>query len=136
MKTSKLSSIVIGFGVVAMILSFAGASLAQSQVMKATIPFHFYVGEKLLPAGVYTITPASNGAIYIGNETSGTFMLTNAAYSREGRSGLMFTRYGNLSFLTMLQWPGTSTGRELPTTKLEKEARERLSPVQLAVAPK
>jgi hypothetical protein len=136
MKTSKLNSLVIGFTAATLILCFASTSLAQSQTMKATIPFDFYAGDKLLPGGVYTIRPSANGAIYIGNGSTGAFMLTNAVNMRDARNALVFTRYGDISFLTKLQWAGTSTGREVPPTKLEKEARLRMSPVQLAVSPK
>ena len=45
----------------------AGRALAQDRAVQATVPFDFTVGEKLLPAGTYTIATASSDVIAIKN---------------------------------------------------------------------
>jgi hypothetical protein len=43
----------------------AGHALAQQHEVRATVPFDFTVGGKLLPSGNYTINSVSNGGIEI-----------------------------------------------------------------------
>jgi hypothetical protein len=45
----------------------AGTSLAQSNGVEAKVPFPFAVGDKVLPAGSYTITPKSSQLLVIKN---------------------------------------------------------------------
>ena len=47
--------------------ALAGTSLAQSNGVQAKVPFDFTVGDKVLPAGNYTIRSESSHVIMIKN---------------------------------------------------------------------
>jgi hypothetical protein len=104
----------------------AGGALAQDHGVKATVPFDFNVGYKLLPAGTYTIASAGTGAIEIrSSDRSIAVMSTVLAASNEpAKSGeLVFDRYGDQYFLSEVLCPSAALNVHLPTSKLEKRAR-------------
>ena len=78
------------------VLALTGASLAQdfSPKLRAHIPFNFYAGGKVLPAGNYTLAvhPGSNNVAIFQKDTGvGTFLLGSPHDgSRSGRSLLTF----------------------------------------------
>ena len=78
------------------VLALTGASLAQdfSTKVRAYIPFGFYAGEKLLPAGNYTLAVnrgSNNVAIFQKDTGVGTFLLGSPHdASRNGLSLLTF----------------------------------------------
>ena len=115
---------------------------AQSNHVRATIPFDFYVADRLLPAGAYTIAPLANSdAIRVfdnrGNSayvlTTGKRTNTAADYNR-----LVFRRYGTTSFLTSVYWEGFKAGRDVAVSKMEKKLAQNdaVAPLSVAVLPK
>ena len=78
------------------VLALTGASLAQdfSPKVRANIPFSFYAGGKILPAGTYTLAVnrgSTNVAILQKDTGIGTFLLGSPRDgSRNGRSLLTF----------------------------------------------
>ena len=111
--------------------AIAGPGLrAQSNVLKATIPFDFRVGNAQLPAGTYWIH--ESGATLTVREEAGrqgaaAISLTNAASRRElpASAELEFHRYGDTYFLASV-WTGDSReGRSVVTTRPEKELAAR-----------
>jgi hypothetical protein len=78
------------------VLALTGASLAQdfSPKVRANIPFSFYAGGKILPAGTYTlaVNRGSNNVVILQKDTGiGTFLLGSPRDgSRNGRSLLTF----------------------------------------------
>ena len=88
---------------------------AQSQVMKAEIPFEFTVGKKTLPAGEYLVKlPETAGAQIVSfkkadGEGYGMIM-TNQVSSKgaEVESGLVFVKSGDRYFLYQVH-----NGREI-----------------------
>jgi hypothetical protein len=78
------------------VLALTGASLAQdfSRKVRANIPFSFYAGGKMLPAGNYTLAihrGSNNVAIFQKDTSVGTFLLGSPHDgSRNGRSLLTF----------------------------------------------
>ena len=76
----------VAFIAAAAILFLAGTSQAQSGALRATMPFSFYAGDQLLPAGEYEIRAVGNGVVKLSN-----FEAMNASegvngYSRLNRS--------------------------------------------------
>ena len=78
------------------VLALTGASLAQdfSTKVRAQIPFSFYAGGKILPAGTYTLAVnrgSNNVAIFQKDTGVGTFLLGSPHdASRNGLSLLTF----------------------------------------------
>jgi hypothetical protein len=77
-------------------LALSGAVLAQdfSHKVRANIPFDFYAGEKMLPAGTYTLAinrGSNNVAMFQTYSGVGTFLLGSPHdASRNGLSQLVF----------------------------------------------
>jgi hypothetical protein len=111
--------------VVAATLATTNAS-AQSAMLMADVPFEFRVGNKVLPAGEYTlIGQGSSGAVLVRGEGPGaqTYTITQACGGgdavKEGK--LVFHRAGNHYFLRQIWTPGYSQGREIGRSALERE---------------
>jgi len=107
----------------------AGASHAQAQTLdpiKADIPFDFYIGEKLLPAGEYTIREKYQGLMEIQRDDgkATAFFITNDSQPRQEptASELIFNRYGNETFLSRVEEQGNPDDAVLLKSKLEKQA--------------
>jgi hypothetical protein len=117
---------------VGVFLALVSASLpAQTINMRATIPFAFHAGDKLMPAGEYTVKHANHTLIMQevrGNDA--VVLLTNAAQRVTTRSvpSVEFHRYGENYFLYSV-WDGASgDGAALPKTRAEKETAGRAGP--------
>jgi hypothetical protein len=111
--------------------SAQGQSLSHN--IQATIPFDFIVGDKKLPAGEYFIdraVPSSGDSILTisaRNSLTNTYLSTFAVQTLEPtRHGkLVFHRYGDHWFLFQI-WPeGINTGREITTSKLQREIERK-----------
>ena len=104
----------------------AGSAMAQSHQVRATMPFDFTVGNKLLPAGTYTITQVADNTIEIQNREEHVAMLALAlADSNQSANGgkLVFDRYAGQYFLREILCDSASINVNLPPTKWEKRAR-------------
>jgi hypothetical protein len=126
---------VIALGI--LILAFQSTGSAQSAVMRATIPFDFYVVNTLMPAGEYTVSPLAQGSVLSLNDENGhvtsavTIRVTN---QHPDSSRLIFNRYGNTYFLSELDWAGYSAGHSFLKSKLELEAGIKNAPTSESVA--
>lgn len=103
----------------------AGTALAQSYEVRATVPFDFTVGNKLLPAGNYTITSVSDNTIEIRNREEHVAVQALAlADSNQSKTGkLVFDKYAGQYFLREILCDTASMNVNLPPTKWEKRAR-------------
>lgn len=97
----------------------------------AQIPFDFQVGDKEIPAGVYTVdrVNADGSLLRISSRDSRHNVLTtaNEASSKgEGAKGsrLIFRKYGDRYFLAAV-WDGND-GRTLPESKSERGMKKGL----------
>jgi hypothetical protein len=103
--------------------AMAGTSFAQSNGVRATVPFDFTVGNKLLPAGTYTIKEQSDHMIVIQNHDKPIAMLSlvNGDSNRSPNGGkLKFHRYGSQYFLTEILCDQANMNLQVPTSKTEK----------------
>ena len=103
--------------------AMAGTSLAQSNGVRANVPFDFTVGDKLLPAGTYTIKEQSEHVIVIKNHDKpiATVSLVNGDSHKSPNGGkLMFHRYGSQYFLSEILCDQADMNLEVPTSKTEK----------------
>lgn len=103
------------------------AQTGGSQTMRAEIPFAFTVGEKTLPAGVYTIrilNPTSDRkALQIRSENgraSAIIQTLGVNGSLTSQSKLVFRRYGDRHFFAQAQMAGEMTSLATVRTRSER----------------
>jgi hypothetical protein len=130
------------FVMVATFVALACTSLhAQSGDMRATIPFDFHAGNRLVPAGDYVIH-GQGAVVFLRKADSGTSVssfMTSGTIGRD-RSRLArldFQRYGTHYFLTTIWDPFSQDGRHVHQTAREKElelAKGGDGPIQIAVS--
>lgn len=124
--------ICVGALALGILVSLASLPAAAKSVdgMRALVPFAFHVGERLVPAGEYTIKSATadEQMLSIVGDKSSTATTTNSATESgngEGRARLVFHKYGDQYFLAAI-WGPDSTGRALSETKRERNLRKEL----------
>jgi hypothetical protein len=105
------------------------AGFAHTQIgptgVKANIPFDFSVGNTALPAGEYTVraTGMEGVVAVIGSDSQLKLVATHSVLSGRApnQTKLVFHQYGDRYFLAQIWVEGETSGREVPTTRLEKE---------------
>jgi hypothetical protein len=103
--------------------ALAGTSFAQSTGVRANVPFDFTVGNKLLPAGTYTIKEQSDHVIVIRNydKPITALSLVNGASNRSATGGkLTFHRYGSQYFLNEILCGQANMNLKVPTSETEQ----------------
>jgi len=133
-KELVMNRMISMFGLMA--LMGAASLVAQTANVRATIPFDFRVGERLMPAGSYTVTQSS-AVLFLrkeGDKRNSVISMTNSAYHSDvlNNGGLEFNRYGDVYFLSKMWGPGSSYGRELIKTSQEREIAKRAKSVETA----
>ena len=108
-------------------LAAAGSASAQDHAAKANIPFGFYVENKWVPAGTYTLTSdtRSPDVIVIRNANS-TVSLLSVGHQQDkapGSNVLVFTRYGDKYFLHEILCSRCGMNEAFSDSKREKLAR-------------
>jgi hypothetical protein len=120
------------------LLAAAAPGQAQ-QPLRVKIPFGFVADKVSLPAGEYMIQPARFGSSVlivqrIGSHRGEAAMVTTHAASAnnwKSESCLVFRVYDNRYFLSEMWTAGTSTGRQLLTSPIEKELAKNETSHQL-----
>src|SRR5262249_7784564 len=117
----RLRSALLGLGM----LLAVSATQAQEARVKANIPFDFVVGNKVLPAGEYIVSPegGTNQAIVIRAEEGDSFALATthacSASSASSSTKLVFQLMGGQYFLSQIWTAGYDQGRQLPKSRTE-----------------
>jgi hypothetical protein len=120
----------VAIGAALLTASFFVFSVASAQGlsdrMKATIPFGFYVGDQLLPAGEYEVRTVTGGVARLYNSetnTSATFNTVRLSNPIQGSASgkLVFNRYGDDYFLSQMWWTGQQDGLQPLPSKRERE---------------
>ena len=124
----------------AVLISIAIAApslLAQTTRMSATIPFDFYVSDQLLPAGTYIVVPEARADVVRLYDSRGNsvFVMTRGQSDNKAvnYSRLVFHKYGDTAFLASIYWEGYRTGRNLPSSSMEKKIADKGTPTPVAV---
>jgi hypothetical protein len=108
-----------------------GNAFAQGNAVRATMPFDFTVGNKVLPAGTYTINRFHNDLIEIrGVDKDVALLSTSYGDETQSKNGpvLVFDKCGGDYFLREVL--GGSAGGmnvNLPLSKAEERARQQES---------
>jgi hypothetical protein len=115
------------------------AAAAQSgKTFRFVIPFDFYAGAVLMPAGEYTVSqaPGTRATQIYDRNGHVTSILPIVGNSKPiGNNRMVFNRYGTMTFLSEIQWAQSETGYKLRESQLERETRLGNSPVRVAVQP-
>lgn len=135
------------FGILAILtlsLSIIIPSTSAQTIAKATVPFHFTVGQKEMPAGNYVISSVSDSAIVIMDRNKGASAISlfrsEQPTSNNGTAKLVFHKYGDKYYLSQVARGFGGNVIQLPTSKQEKEAQiqnaRQDSPTEVVVAAK
>jgi hypothetical protein len=106
--------------------AMAGTSFAQSNGVRATVPFDFTVGNKLLPSGTYTFKEGSSNVILIRSHDKpiSALSLVNQSDHKTSNGGkLLFHRYGGHYFLSEILCDQADLNVQLPLSRAEKKTR-------------
>ena len=140
MTKRKVSVSMAVLAVAALVLTaVVPGAFAQVREFKFQIPFDFYAGGNLMPAGNYIVAynPATRATQVFDN---GGHIATVLPLSMQGRAignnRIVFNRYGGLAFLSEMQWAGTENGLKVRDSQLERDARLGTDPIRVAVQPK
>jgi hypothetical protein len=135
--TKKILDILTG-----LILLFAVAAPLQAgsilnHEMTVTVGFEFAAGDKLLPAGDYTVqlNPERGTVVLRGEGQKPLMLLTARKESRSApqRGKLVFQRYGTSFFLNEVWSQDNSVGQTLAPSAREKEMAREKRPQQMLV---
>jgi hypothetical protein len=140
MTKVRLLETVTVIAIAAVVLAgFVPAAEAQGKDFKFEIPFEFYVGGVLLPAGHYSVMRDLTGRatqIYDRNGHVATVLPIVSASRFTTNNRMVFNRYGGMTFLSEIQWANSETGYKVRESKLERDTRLGTPPVRVAVQPK
>jgi hypothetical protein len=106
----------------------AGTSFAQSNGVRATVPFDFTVGSKLLPSGTYTIEKESMHANVVVIRSHDKPIAIVSLVHQDGnkspnRGKLLFHKYGGQYFLSEILCDQAGMNLELSPSKTEKRVQ-------------
>ena len=139
MTNRKLTETITVLAIAVLALTvFAPGISAQAKYARMEIPFDFYVGSALMPAGPYSIAHDSNlRAVQIvgRNGHAVTFLPLQSQGRATDKNRLVFNRYGALNFLSEMQLADSSASLKVRASKLELEARLAKRPTQVTVHP-
>jgi hypothetical protein len=125
-----------------LILLFAVAAPLQAgsilnHEMTVTVPFEFAAGDKVLPAGDYTVqvNPERGSVVLRGEGHRSLLLLTIRKESRTVpvRGKVVFQRYGTSFFLAEVWSQNNATGETLAPSAREKELARKKQPEQILV---
>ena len=110
-----------------------GFASAQERAVKADVPFDFTVGNKLVPAGTYTISgPFPYHVIEIQNRDAHVAILSRTSPDdQQSKTGkLVFTKYGDQYFLSEILCASADMNMAVPASKAERRAHELQASLQ------
>jgi len=103
-----------------------GQAMAQDHAVQATIPFEFRAGNKVLPAGTYTIATGTDNLSVITNHDQPAVVTVALRDGRDSRKQeLVFDKYGDRYFLREILCQSAGMSLELPPSKVEKATRQQ-----------
>ena len=107
------------------VLLLTTAAQAQQTNVRADIPFNFFAGERMYPAGEYSLTsmPSNDAVVRIGGiDKTSRNLLSNTCSNVRGakETKLVFRRVGENYFLYQVWVAGNLEGREFFKTRAER----------------
>jgi len=125
----RLALVVILTGAVLAILNVPAPLLAQTPAMSVVIPFDFHVGSKTLPSGTYIVHRQGEAIEISDSNGHSAFVISTSVPNPAAKldNQLVFTRYGDTSYLSEVRWLGYSNARGLIKTTNETELAKTFS---------
>jgi hypothetical protein len=123
-------------------LLMAAATPAQETKVRASVPFNFVVGDRVYPAGEYSLNSATVNHAVIridNNQELASFVSSSACtgVTPSAKTKLIFRRMGDNYFLYQVWVEGSMSGREFPRSRTEVQlAQNQLKPELVIVAAK
>ena len=130
-----MKRITVGILLVLASVLATGAALAADRAVQANVPFDFAVGDRLLPAGSYTIASLNSDVIVIqSRDHQISLMAITSPDSNESVHGgkLVFDKYGDQYFLSEVLCPTAAISASLPKSRLEKKVSMQQAHLQSA----
>src|SRR4029450_1453588 len=134
METKKMKKqlFAIMFAISMCAVLSASTAYAQSQTIRAEVPFAFTANNKTLQAGSYQLESATDNRILwrIGStdgQPADFLMALTRVGSASGKLTLTFHRYGDKYFLAAFKTPSYEIA--LPVTKAERKLRLEKGPL-------
>lgn len=129
----QISRALLGMAAALVLTVAANAQVMNSVVI--SVPFDFVAGEKVMPAGRYTVrrvTSAAESALIIRSEDgrSTAVLLTNTGEAHPRHTALVFRLRGDRHFLAEVSMPGAASVRELPKSAAERRLQRELAEQQ------
>jgi len=128
----RIFAISILFSLSALLASSSAS--AQTDRVKANIPFDFIAGKKTLPAGEYTIERGTSNQrdlllIRSADNRHALFLWAMDTIARKTptETDLIFNRIGDEYFLSKIWIAGEDTGREIREPRAERELERGLA---------
>jgi hypothetical protein len=107
-----------------MALGLPGLHAQETHALYATIPFDFWIGQKLLPSGNYSIDLTGERIVFWeerGGQTAAAIVtIPESRFAAPETGQLIFHRYDSEYFLASIWTPVSKHGRALPKTSREK----------------
>ena len=105
----------------------------QAHSVKITVPFDFYAGEKMLPAGDYEVATLVDNFVQVVSPARHLFstfptIAVTKVLGEMVSPKLIFTQYGQDHFLSEVWWGNGSRGSIAITSKRETEVAKTLQP--------
>ncbi len=129
--TSILTSSLLASALAIGTLASAPSAAAQSTTLiaRATIPFAFQTGSKVMPAGTYDISTVAGSMLLLRGQNASEFVLVQGEYASHAatRSSLIFDHYGDKYFLRQVWTAGKNESLECPKSHAEKQVQEALN---------
>src|ERR1700730_6334323 len=116
----------------------ASANAQLSHPIRANVPFDFNVGDKKLPAGVYTFSRLSglsdNKVMSVSNADASTHVFQSTfgaqVLTPKNDSTLLFHKYGDQYFLEQVWSGGEQEGKQVPESRSERTIKRQLAQSQ------
>jgi hypothetical protein len=110
----------------------ANAQLTSPGVVKANIPFSFTVGKKTFSAGKYRVQNSGTERVLLitaEHSSQGGLINTLDVEAKKGsnQTKVIFRRYGDQHFLSQIWIKGGTSGREIRSSRTEKELMAKTS---------
>jgi hypothetical protein len=120
---------------------FAGANLYAQNMLQATVPFDFYVGEAVMPSGTYEIRPIAEHVIMVQHCCEGIaafYPTYSNGMVRDDKGKLVFHKYVASPakyFLSEVRGLPVSGRLALPVSRLEKDAQATVRTFETLTVP-
>ena len=108
------------------------AAFAASNTQKVNVPFEFHLGDKVMPAGSYTISALTAQTLLIRSEDKAvqqrvalTFQAERSTSDHEAK--LVFRHIGDQYFLVQVWGTGTESGRAILTSRAQEQMARNTS---------